>query len=219
MFQHELKNAYIGYLREPWANTIAYFPFENDTLDHSGNSVSLEWTNYLTQATKWYSFVLSQWNTWLTLWVWFSDANVKFVSLRYKVLSSSWNANIISMHKYWYASYFPSHWNSSLSGKINIFTSSSWAVWASVAWMSFNERHHLTIWYNSSSVVISKDWTTSTLYNGAWYNFWNDITICSIGNNWNVSFLISECICESEARSSDQVLAYYNSRKSKYWIS
>lgn len=205
----------------PWSNTIAYFPFKDDVLDHSWNWNVLSNTQYLSKQSLWYKWQFSQWQTWLWINAVFTNSqwNAKFISVWYKVDSASWNSNLLSIWKYWSAWYNPSHWRSDLSWKIAIFTNSSWTIGASTNWMSFNARHHLTIWYDWSKVLISKDWVQTTLYNWSWYNFWNDIVIVWWWNNTNMVAYVSNFICESVCWTAQEVQDYYNNTKSLYWIS
>ena len=57
-YEKEMKNAYIGEVWTPWANTIAYYPLKEDTNDYSGNNRNLT-------------------NTWITFagWVWNFDGS------------------------------------------------------------------------------------------------------------------------------------------------
>ena len=53
MFEHELKNAYIGEApRSPWSSTIAYYPLNSSTTvnDMSGNGYTLtnDWASFWT---------------------------------------------------------------------------------------------------------------------------------------------------------------------------
>ena len=50
--------------RTPWANTIAYFPFKDDILDHSWNGTSLTNTQYFSKDTIGYNWSHSQWQSW-----------------------------------------------------------------------------------------------------------------------------------------------------------
>lgn len=218
--EREIKNIYIWWYKWiPWENTLAYFPFNDDLLDHSWNWVTLSNTSYLSKQTLGYKWQFSQWNTWYSIMAEFSNSNAKFISVWYNVSSSSWNSTILCMQKYWAVWYNTSHLNSNLSGKIAIFTNSSRSIWATANWMSFNARHHFTIWYDWSKVLISKDGVQSTLYNWSWYNFGNSVQIVWWWNNTNMIAFVSEFICESECWSADEISKYYNSTKANYWIS
>lgn len=218
LYEHPLKNAYIGYVWTPWANTLAYFPFNDDLLDHSWNWVTLSNTSYLSKQALGYKWQFSQGNTWNNIYAKFTDWNAKFISIWYNVISSSWNSGILGLEKYWYVAYNPTHWNSSISWKIVVFANSSRTIWASVAWMSFNAWHHLTIWFDGSKILISKDGEQVTLYNWSGYNFWNGVNIVGGGNNTNLQCLVSEFICESECWSAAEISNYYNQTKSSYWL-
>ena len=218
--EREVKNIYIWWYKWiPWENTLAYFPFKDDLLDHSWNGVALRYTQYLTQQTLWYKWQFSQGSAWNSIWAWFDDWNAKFISIWYNIISSSWNSWILSLNKYWCVWYNSTHWTTSLSWKIAIFSNSSWAVWATADWMTFNAWHHLTMWYDGSKVLISKDGVQTTLYNWTGYNFGDTINIVWWWNNTNMNALVSEFICESECWNAAEISNYYNSTKANYWIS
>lgn len=203
----------------PTSNTLAYFPFKNDILDHSGNWATPNNTQYFTKATIWYNRKLSQWSTWLWIGTDFVSSSAKFMSMWYKINYSSGNARVLNMAKYWSVSYNTSHWRSDLTNKIAIFTNSSWTIWASMNWKSFNARHHLAIWYYDSNwVKVFWDWVKTNFYSWSGYNFWDSVWICWIWNNGNVSFDIWETIVEKSWRTDQFLTDYYNNTKGDYWI-
>lgn len=207
------------YWRKPWVHTVAYFPFETDATDHSWNWNVLENTQYLSKQTLWYKRQFSQWTTWRSYNVQFTNSqwNAKFISMWYRLNSASWNSNWLALMRYW-TTYSPSHERSDMSWKIAVFTNSSWRIGVSVNWMSFNAWHHLTIWYDWSKILISKDGVQSTLYNWSWYNFGNEISIAWWWNNTNMIAFVSEFICEDRCRTQEEITKYYNKTKSKYWL-
>lgn len=203
---------------KPWEHTYAYFPFKDDANDHSWKWVTLSNTQYISKQTLWYKWQFSQGSTWQWFSLHFNNSNVKFLSMWYKVLNSSWNSNICTLSRYWAVWYNTSHGNSELNNKIAIYTSSSRTRWAIINWMSFNEWHHISIWYDWSKVLVSKDWVQSTLYNWSWYNFWDEISFAWWWNNTNFQVLISDCICENLCWTQEEITKYYNKTKSKYWL-
>jgi len=215
-----LKNIYIGeYGWKPWSNTVAYYPLKEDVLDHSWNWVTLTNTQYLSKQSLWYSWVASQWIAYSYIELWFTNQDAKFISMWVKVNSSSWNTEVWTLYKYGMSEYSPSHYdNSSISNKFYLFTNSSYYVWATSNWLTFNEWHHITIWYDWSKVVISKDWVQETLYNWSWYDFWNQVVLCWIWSRGNANYTLSECIVETVARTAQEISDYYNLTKANYWL-
>lgn len=204
----------------PSERTIAYFPFKDDKVDHSWNDMFLTNTSLLSKWNIWYVCTFSQWSSSVTYkvqlaWWW----NAKYISIRYKINSSSWNTGLLSLEKYWNVWYAPSHWNTSLSNKISVFTSSSFTVWAQSAWLSFNAWHHISVWYDWSKILISKDWVQSTLYNWSWYQFSEIVSLVNMWSEANINYEISDAIIEDTCRTQSEITSYYNSTKSKYWIS
>ena len=201
----------------PSANTLARFPFKDDANDHSWNWVTLVNTQYISKQSLWYKWQFSQWATWNSYSLHFNNSNAKYIWMWYKVLNSTWNSNICWLQKYGAVWYNTSHWNTNLNNKIVLFTNTSWSIWASADWMSFNVWHHIAIWYDWSKVVLSKDWVLSTLYNWTWYNFWVEVWIAWSWNNSNFQVLFSDVICESVSWTQAQITEYWNKTKSIYW--
>ena len=202
------------YKFNPTSNTIAYFPFENDTLDHSGNWVSLSISWSFTKWTLWYVFSSS------TSWqgVTFTNWNVAYMWLWFKINSTSNNTTVLNYAKRWYMAYQPTHNDSNLNNKIVNFTSSSYAIWGSIAWFTYQQWHHLAFLYDGTKLKVAKDWVLQDFYNGTWYNFGNGITICSCGFSWNINTNVSDVIVENRAWTADEILNYYKHTKSQYWL-
>lgn len=220
LIQHEIKNIYIGeYGWKPWENTVAYFPFSEDANDHSWNWVTLTNTQYLSKQSLWYSWVASQWvaYSWVTLG--FTNQDIKFISMWYKINSTSWNTIIEALDKYGSLWYSPSsHDAASINNKFIIYSNSSYSLWATSEWLSFNEWHHITIWYDGSKALISKDWVQETLYNWSWYNFSSLVSLCWIWSYGNLSVTLSECIFENTCWTAEEIQFYYNMTKKDYWL-
>lgn len=221
LVENSLKNAYIGeYWWHPWANTLAYFPLEDDVLDHVWSNTLSNPSN-LTKWTIWYNF--NKKSTWPQVWCTFTNWSVKFLSIWYKLNSVtwSWNSIVAEIEKYGAVAYNSSHLESRLNNKIAVFSDSNWSLWGAVAWMSSNARHHLTVWCDGSKILISKDGVQETLYNWTGYTWWGE-TVSLVrewtgsGNNITLNVDLSEFICESACRSAQEILDYYNLTKSTY---
>lgn len=194
----------------PWANTLAYFPFENDILDHSWNSTVL--SGSMTADTIWYK------TTWI---VYFTSGNANFVGWWFKI-NSVWSIDQTSLLE-WQKnaiSYYAWHNNTSFRKKVTMFytlsptyysVTSSWDI--STWWW-----HYLAYSYYDWKIYICKDWTVELLYNWSWAYNWDKIYLQTLTANasWNTTF--SNVIAESVWWSSIAMTNYYNNTKSNYWL-
>ena len=190
----------------PWENTVAYFPFENDQLDHSWNWVILDWS--WTKDTIWYYFTSEAWISisdcnWLCAWV--------------KLNSASWSSWAVgsfydskSMWRYLYDA-----WSSPC---IRTFYTSSYAK-ASTPISNPNQWNFIWVWYDWTNTVYCLNDTYWILRAWSWYNFWSIFKILGKHNTITCNISYSNFIVETKPRTSNNALWYYNSIKSKYWIS
>jgi hypothetical protein len=211
----ELKNAYIGEYtewRQPWANTIAYFPFMNDIQDKV-------WTATITtgvtptKASVWFTFTSSSTGNYTTV----DGAN--FWSIRAK--ANSLNSNYIGLlnARDGYVGYYYKHIESNLNKRFYMFYNSSLSrvssnqtsVWT---WA----RHHFCYWNNNGAWTFFLDgtqfYTQSTRQP---YSSSGKIYIVWIGDGSD-TFEISDLIVESVARTAQEIANYYNQTKSNYWL-
>jgi hypothetical protein len=203
---------------KPNENTLAYFPFTDDVLDHSGNN-TLTNTQYLSKDTIGYKRVHSQWPSGVWIPSTFDNSNVNYINCWYKVNSVNTNGNctILAMDKYW-SGYSLGNGESRLKNKIYTWGDGQWTQLYSADWMSTWERHNFSIWFNGSEVQYSKDWVVATI-GSAGYNFADTVYLCTIWNNGNVDVTFSNFICESQCWTQQRIQDYYNYTKSNYWIS
>ena len=213
--QFEVKNIYIGeYGWKPWENTIAYFPFETDQLDATGNyTLTANWT----QQTIGYKFNVQCGVTWWEIpWInfigmWYNTHNEKLY----------WNYDICACAKHWYIAYNPWHSQSNVQNKIVVFSTSSFTLAASASWMSFDNRHYQAWSYDWSKILLCQDWVVTTFYNGSGYDFWNAFTLNNYWNWWDSSLqwtTFSNVIIENTGWTSQKMIDYYNQTKSNYWL-
>lgn len=190
--------------REPWINTVAYFPFIDDQNDHSWNWIVISWS--WTKNTIWFNFnsnALISINdcNWFCTWV--------------KSNSASWNGSVgsyydkKSMWWYWY-----DNWSNNAS--IWTFYTSSYAR-VSVPLPNPWQRNFIWIWYDWTNTVYCLNDTYWILRTWSWYNFWNTFAILwkSSWVSCNISY--SEFIVEKIIWNQSESLKYYNKTKSKYW--
>jgi len=216
----ELKNAYIGEYRVPWANTIAYYPLETNANDFSGNNRN--WTgNSMSYTTDWTIQVANfNWGyiTLPTVWT----LNNVTVNLWFKsTQTTSWEFPMVFLA--------PTSDNKNLSfaltsGLVYVYRWNGSSVYSIHSWDRLADWQ----WHNITTTINS---TTQTLYadgvlkssgscnyaieragrSALWKNIWNS------GNPIYRGYM-SNVIIENKARTADEISNYYNSTKSKYWL-
>ena len=211
MFEHELKNAYIGYVRTPWSNTIAYFPFEEDQLDHSGSyTLDKTWT----QQTLWFSFSLTNSSLLLSS----TPSTTKTTSCWLKIDSFShhtysWQAWLIRdspwCYLLWDASHTPTGycylWDWSNEHIVSAPYQNWWNYLAKVVDTTNNK------------MLFYLNWTKYEI-NSINQAYWNMVAFSS-WSSCSLTTTLSELILADRERTATDVADYYNSTKSKYWIS
>lgn len=210
----ELKNAYIGEVeREPTANTVMYYPFLNDELDHVGSSsLPVSWTQ---QTIGYYYAEFSPINLtnpptdcrFISVWLKY-DGRVKEQEGQDYYGASSPTTYIWDIK----FNYFNS--NSSSSERFQLRAgSSSWVFSNWPITLTTWVWHHMAMGYDGTKVWAFLDgvkkWEEAKGYYTPW-NLW-------LSNNAKQT--VSEFIGEKVVRSESEVVDYYNATKSKYWIS
>lgn len=188
----------------PWTNTIAYYPFENNTLDETWHTTIGSWS--LTQDGLWYrptsSAVIS-----------IAGYNAYYVNLWICIKSYTWNTYIGLGNDQRWCWYYVKHASASLNRYIYVFTNTSYNIgWSAYFSPTVNTWHNISYWYDWTKVIYSIDWVTNTLYNWAWYNFSNNLFL-DAGD-----YIVSRYIVENKARTADEILAYYSKTKWNYWL-
>ena len=203
----------------PWANTIAYYPLTSTTqwTDKSWNWFNLTnwwWVSFGTYqwVDCWYfsgknCLKRSSWNiinnwqttfTWLA-WIYFNGSFVdapRFFSnynqANWYFILYNWSSKIVVY------SWSTSNWVSVSTG------------WWHLYWISWNYGSGTFTWY--------KD-TTSNSWSWSWRNYWSWLVVWGT-NSATDSFgwYMSEVIYENKTRTAQEVQAYYNLTKSKYWL-
>jgi hypothetical protein len=212
LYEHSLKNAYIGEVWTPWSNTIAYFPFTNNQDDITGN-YTLSSTG--TKQTIWYQF--STWSNSFVEWVW-SVKTVRFMSYWCKMdtLSSS-AATLTWWINQWWWRYIWYHTDSSQNKKFAFINSSSNFVYSSQQNTSTWTWYHLAYWIDSNSNY--KAWLNWTLVR-SWTQAaksYTDFSFRLILQNYTTA-TFSDVIVEDRLWTSDEISNYYNQTKSDYWL-
>ena len=207
MFEHSIKNLYVWDVTwwKPWGNTLAYFPLDNDTSDHSGNWKTL--TNTWTKTTIWYNFTDTSMVSW-----WLPD--VAFFSAWVKNNSASGNYSCMtpSLEKYtcWYFNY-----NSVYGNKFFC------VIWSRTRldWPTNpSQWHNICIGYDWTKMVYWIDGVMQTLVNWKWDYVNNDTYLFRKDSGVSASINISEAIFESVCWTSEEYAEYFTQTKSKYWL-
>ena len=222
----ELKNAYIGYAREPWANTVAYYPLTTNANDYSWNGYNA--TNYdgtfSTQNWCYLWTILSRlelpsmtiWNS-FTISCWVKLASVPTGDQEFNIYYDwSWPARNI-LYRLAANKIDCYTGNNSTSQDISITASlSPWTTW-----------HNYILVKNWTSINIYKDWSsTPILSKTSSYNpsipWWlNTVFIWHASNStlqYSAFWYIKDYIIEKSNRSTTDIPNYYNSVKDSYWL-
>ena len=189
----------------PGSNTVAYYPFKNNTNDETWNT-TLSWT--MVQDWLWYKPTTSVtinlwWRQPMFIWYW--------INILSRPSSNHISSPISENIGVWYYLY---HALSSLRKKIFCFYNSSYAQSTVSFEPSLNTWHHLAMWYDWTKTIYAIDWVVWTLYNWKWYNFNNAITI----DGWWWYYIVSDLISETECWTAQEINNYYNLTKSNYGL-
>lgn len=215
---HNVKAVYRGSTKvrpewgwTPWANTIAYYPFNSDLLDYSGNN-----------------------NNW-TYWAW------TFANNMVTTTSSLWrNALITSSQDFTLSAYADFSKTTATAGYayIAIFGNSDWptawfwinrtsnefAGFKTFSWHTFTQVlsssiHHLVLTRSGSIWKAYADWVLIGTQTDSWSLQSSTSQTIGSPSGYNYSITCGEVIMESVARTDQEVADYYNSTKSNYGIS
>lgn len=211
MFQHEVKNIYIGEVTwwKPWSNTLAYFPLAEDWLDVMWNyTLSNTWT---AQTIGRYFSDSSNLNT--------SISGVKTVSVWCKVISKSPSSTYgqMSILNWFYAGWFSfliqSYNNSGCPQFYAYYNNVEYKAWNNLVndW----EWNLITIVF-WDKVIWYVNWNSYTIYNGTLSNIGTAALV--LKNNSICDLVLSNFIIESKARTAQEVSDYYNQTKANYWL-
>lgn len=216
----------------PWDNTIAYIPMETDLLDHWPNSITVTNNNSVALASNVGSATIPVWNFWdwtvrryltftnntlmsgastVNVWAYyngFSISNWQFLAFA-QGTNSNYKAFILNLQNnsnnwfctslYWtdiYSNIYPTaqNWHNVCYTYDGNKGSKMYLDWVLIKSGTFSTAPALTqynahIWTNPRN--------TSAMFNG----------------------YMSEWILENKTRTAEEIANYYNSTKSKYWIS
>ena len=195
-----------GWGYTPTANTIAYFPFKDDTSDASGHWYTLDvaWS----KQTIWYDFTST-----VSIGNSFPYSTVKTSMCWVKIKSFSKSG----AHQAWLLRTQP--WSYLVSD--NLYP--NWWFYAYTngnkytdAPRTLDTRMHLVITVSWADLVCYKDGVKYTVTGWAgqwWYN-----RLLYFASNCSWTFCVSDAIFEDKVRTEQEVSDYYNQTKSKYWL-
>lgn len=236
MMWYKLTGMYIGNQKlrpsdwQPWANTVAYYPLDsaNTVNDLSGN---------------WYDLT----NSWITFWTyqWVDCADLTTDVFAYSVDAwlPSWSSARTVLF-YFYPTtitsdrYFMSYWEQDYykffaPRRASINPVIYWFMWygsdidTSISWVA-SARALVTLTYDGTDMNMYVDWVNGysgslTLNTTAVWNDWKFVVGCRLQSDkspWQyITWYMSKLIIEDRAWTQQEVTAYFNLTKWKYWIS
>ena len=203
--------------RQPWANTIAYFPLNSDLLDASWHWYSLsatgsaaiwtiDWVNCLNCSAS--SSFVSWTINWIPQW---QQSRTNMCWIRWTLSGNYpwwqywsswiWNADIIYRNNtIWWSQYWEA-----LNSDINATTGQWYHIAVTTSW-STAKIYVNWVLKNSSSMTINTNWTTFYLARWTWDG--------TYGRAY-----YSKMIIENKTWSDQEIADYYNLTKWNYWIS
>lgn len=218
---------------QPWANTLAYYPLTTETTvsDLSGNNRNLTQHDNSTFWTYgWVDCVYVSWNnaSWFhclttnsitnqVLWNQFTMMWYGYRSDSSKWLfSGMWGIN-------WSWNWFNVIFNTSdisaeilRNGSINSISYSSGNIYWQWKLLTATYDNWSVKLYLNGSQVATGTYTVGTI-NILWVGCFFGTQSSWYTYQWN--WYISNFILENKARTADEISAYYNQTKAKYWIS
>ena len=192
---------------KPWSNTIAYFPFKDDTSDASGHWYTLDksWS----KQTIWYDFTstVSIGNSFP-----YSTVKTSMCWCKLAQFARGW------AHQAWFLRTQP--WSYLVSDQSRL----NWWFYAYVngsnkyaaAPRTMNTRMHLVITVVWADLVCYKDWVQYTVTGWAWQGWYNRLLYLASNCSW--TFCVSDAIFEDKVWTQGEITDYYNSTKANYWL-
>lgn len=209
----DLYKAYIGEKPtwKPWSSVIAWFPFQNDLLDHSWNNhnrSSWGWTlaNNMVTTTSTLSqnsLITTSQNFTLAVWADFSKTTA---TNWYAYISPIWNAD-------WPTCWF---WIRRTTNEFAWFKTSSWYTFTSSLSTSI---HCLVLTRDGSTWKAYADWTLIWTKTVSWNLQSSSVARIGSSNWYSYSVTCWNVVVDSVARTADDVADYYNNTKDLYWLS
>ena len=224
---YKLQKIYIGQNQvrpdtwwKPWANTIAYYKFDWNLNDSSGNNRNLS------MYTGSFSYTTTSWGA---KYVRFNSSaytntlSIPFNRTAYTIsgwytldaVSSSYQKILLDMRadsNYRPRAYSYNNemvWVVSFEGRWATFVANSWYYIVTVY------NNNVVTSYINTNVEWTETYSWSATSCTLRLNRASDNTSSIYGNGWG----ISELIIENKARTAQEISDYYNQTKANYWIS
>jgi hypothetical protein len=230
VWSNEVSAVYVGTQQvypagwKPWANTIAYYTFNNTLNDSSWNNRNLTWTWSFVDGWPWKVYQVTNAycddNAFNIYW---TNPFTKCVWVRITQMPSSWSNTIMWVQA-------PNNW-AVHNSDINIQNSQK--IYCNM-WDWDNNDHF--IWSGTLSintrynVIFSFTWTQMRLYiNNVLVDSYNWGSARSLSttrlvfrrqasNQWNAQFQVSNAVYENVWWGENEVGLFYNSTKSNYGL-
>lgn len=224
IWANELKNAYIGERKGfvPGSNTVAYYKFDGNLNDSSGNNRNLSmvtWSFSYSALSSWQKYCQLNTSAYATY------NNIPFNRTAYTVSGwCSWNDNLTSSYQKIIfnilagSSYYPRFWAWWYNHYNKLGSIVSFDSWNTSC--ENNKWYHLVSVYNNNTASSYINWQLiHSLNYSSSETSWNiTINAESSNANYRTNGRISEIILENKARTSDEILAYYSVTKSNYGL-
>jgi hypothetical protein len=204
----------------PTANTVAYFPFIDDALDHSWNNYTLISTSITQQSLGYLAWGICKVQLWNTT----VKTVMGYINIQSYQASQADHYVECFRHSNYYVQYYKYHWgDSSLTNKFVVFTNSSYSSDTGSYTLNTWEWHHIAL---VNDIENSKTYGYADgvkIFEWAWaYNFnISDVFLRADRDSSNTpktwTALLSECIIEDKAWTAQEIQDYYNNTKSTYW--
>jgi len=201
---------------KPWANTIAYYKFNNNLNDSSWNSRNLSLLSGSVSygvASWWGEYAYFNTSTSASV----SMPTVNYGNDNYTVSFYRQPKQIFS----WFQCIFD--WvRDTMQDPWYIRVTKSIYVWDDINYTAAVDTwYYITVvrsWQNISAYI---NWTYIGSYQAVSWVYWTKLFINQIWNSssYKNNNYLWEFIIEDKARTADEITAYYNQTKSLYWIS
>ena len=205
---------------KPWANTLAWYKLNWNANDSSWNGNNGTPTNISYVTDNWIQVANFTWwyITIPSLWVLSTSLTV---NLRMKSSQASWTEYIMV--------YLAPSWdNKNLAVWVyNTYAKSYWWNWSTSVELNSSTVVNNWVWHN---IVVSVDWSNWKIYVDwtlkntiscshpieSWIYSWFGDNIKNKNRKYN--WYLSEIIIENKVWTADEISAYYNQKKSNYWL-
>ena len=207
------------YKWKPWANTLAYYTFNNTLNDSSWNNRNLTWTWSFVGGWPWKVYQVTSayaddnvfninWTNPFTLNIWvkftqFPSSN-DVVMWMWKSDNVGYHDKEIDIYSWWVVKAQMWDWSEySLTSNTNV----SLDVWYNIVFVFTGSNRYL---YINNNLVASGSWWSSRNLgeNRLWFR-----------KSWDWQFQISNAILENIWWDTTAVSDYFNWTKAIYWIS